>query len=179
MSRGCNSVVQLIARADGMSSSLPVPCHAYHSSRKAGDSDLTSLDDCILVSTVLSTLVHHNNSNVLRLTNTLHRPHDGGSRSSVHHPCREKRASIQLRTLHHLQYQPPTNNCRRQDAYPGISRDFPSHGATSFSFFFGFPSLMSFFPLRHSSMDFLWINESSWRAVMMHVSNMYNESLVG
>jgi len=160
MSRGCNSVVQLIARANGMSSSLPVPCHAYHSSRKAGDSDLTSLDDCILVSTVLSTLVHHNNSNVLRLTNTLHRPHDGGSRSSVHHPCREKRASIQLRT-------------------PGISRDFPSHGATSFSFFFGFPSLMSFFPLRHSSMDFLWINESSWRAVMMHVSNMYNESLVG
>jgi len=152
MSRGCNSVVQLIARANGMSSSLPVPCHAYHSSRKAGDSDLTSLDDCILVSTVLSTLVHHNNSNVLRLTNTLHRPHDGGSRSSVHHPCREKRASIQLRTL---------------------------HMARRLFLFFGFPSLMSFFPLRHSSMDFLWINESSWRAVMMHVSNMYNESLVG
>ena len=174
MSRGCNSVVQLIARADGMSSSLPVPCHAYHSSRKAGDSDLTSLDDCILVSTVLSTLVHHNNSNVLRLTNTLHRPHDGGSRSSVHHPCREKRASIQLRTLHHLPYQPPTNK-----TYTPGSLDTFLHMARRLFLFFGFPSLMSFFPLRHSSMDFLWINEYSWRAVMMHVSNMYNESLVG
>jgi len=151
MSRGCNSVVQLIARANGMSSSLPVPCHAYHSSRKAGDSDLTSLDD-----------------------NTLHHPHDGGSRSSVHHPCREKRASIQLRTLHHLPYQPPTNK-----TYTPGSLDTFLHMARRLFLFFGFPSLMSFFPLRHSSMDFLWINEYSWRAVMMHVSNMYNESLVG
>jgi len=61
---------------------------------------------------------------------------------------------------------------------PGSPETF-LHMARRLFLFFGFPSLMSFFPLRHSSMDFLWINEYSWRAVMMHVSNMYNESLVG